>query len=184
MVAVLPLAACLETDLTLKPDGSVSGTVSWMPSKKLPEGGVKAVLDSPGVTVKRVELADLPEKDGRPPVRPQRVTAHVEATSVKTLITAPLFRVLQVSADLGQPEGGKRKLTVRASSSEGVGPVPETDNVVRLHLPGPVAETSAKATGNDVTWTIPGKEFTTKKAVELSVVYTEAPAAAEKTEKK
>jgi hypothetical protein len=43
--------------------------------------------------------------------------------------------------------------------------------VVRLHFPGPVAETSAKATGNDVTWTVPASEFREKPAVERSVVY-------------
>jgi len=172
LLMALPLAACLETNLTLRPDGSVAGTISWTPSGKLPEAGVRAVLTAEGVTIKRVEVVDLPaDKTGGKPARPQRVTADVEATSVKALIAVPLFRTLSTSADLGKPEGGKRKLTVRAANSEGVGPIPDTDDVIRLHLPGPVAETSAKASGNDVTWTIPGSEFKSKKFVELSVVY-------------
>ena len=183
---VLPLAACLETNLTIRPDGAVAGTISWTPSAKTPEGGVRAVLTADGVTVKRVELTDIPpDKAVGVPPRLQRVTADVEATSVKALIAVPLFRTLAVSADLAKPEGGKQKLTVRAANSEGVGKIPDTDNVVRLHLPGPVAETSAKASGSDVTWTIPASEFRTKKTVELSVVYAvEAAPPAEKSEKK
>jgi hypothetical protein len=171
LLMVLPLAGCLETDLTLRADGSVAGTISWTPAEKMPEAGVRAVLAAQGVTVKRVELTDIPaDKAVGTPPRLHRVTADVEATSVKALTATPLFKGLSVSAELGKVEGGKQKLTVQAAGKS-VASVPDSDNVVRLHLPGAVAETSAKASGSDVTWTIPAKEFKTKKSVELSVVY-------------
>jgi hypothetical protein len=185
LLLVLPLVACLETDLTLRPDGSVAGTISWTPGAKTTEAAARKLLTADGITIKRVELTDIPADKavGKPP-RLQRVTADVEATSVKALSAAPLLKTLSVSAELGKPEGGKQKLTVRAAHNQSVGPVPDDDNVVRLHLPGAVAETSAKASGSDVTWTIPGGEFKSKKSVELSVVYAAGAPPPEKKKKK
>src|SRR5262245_20556630 len=86
LLLVLPLAACLETNLTIRSDGAVAGTISWTPSAKMPEGAVRTVLTADGVTVKRVELTDIPpDKAVGVPPRLQRITADVEATSLKAL---------------------------------------------------------------------------------------------------
>jgi hypothetical protein len=175
VLAVLPLVGCLETDLTIRTDGSVAGTITWLAAADLPEAAAKTLLTNEGVTIKKLELKDTEvpaAKGGGTPTKRRRVTAEVEAKSLEVLAAVPLLKALAVSAALGAPDAGKRALTVRAAApGERLGTVPQTDNVIRLHFPGPVAETSAKATGNDVTWTVTAREFKEKPSVALSVVY-------------
>jgi hypothetical protein len=174
LLLALPLAACLETDLTLRADGSVTGTISWLGAADLPEAAARALLAHQGITIKRVDLKDAeipPAKEGGAPKKARRVTAEIEATDLAALTGAPLLAGLNTSATLGKPDAGKRTLTVRASSSSHVGPPLTTDSVIRLHFPGPVAETSAKASGSEVTWTVPARDFQEKPSVDLSVVY-------------
>jgi hypothetical protein len=175
VLLVLPLAACLEADLTLRSDGSVAGTISWTATAGLPEQAARTLLTNTDVTIKKVELKDTetpPAKAGGTPTKARRVTAEIEAKSVAALTGIPLMKGLAVTAALGNPDAGKRTLTVRvANPGDRLGRIAETDNTVRLHLPGAVAETSAKADGNDVTWSIPSSEYRAKPAVELSVVF-------------
>jgi hypothetical protein len=173
LVALVPLAACLETDLTLRPDGAVTGTIGWVSSTGVPEAAARSLLTADGVTIKKLELKD---PTGTPP-KSKRISAEIEAKSPAALAAMPLLKSLNVTATLADPADGKRKLTVRAAKSDRLGDLPDTDSVVRLHLPGTVAESSAKSSGNDVTWTVPASEFKSKGSVELTVVYA-APAAA------
>ena len=174
LLLALPLAACLETDLTLRADGSITGTISWLAAADMPEAAARALLAHEGITIKRVELKDTEvpaATQGGAAKKARRVTAEIEATSLVALTGAPLLTALNTSATLGKPDAGKRTLTVRASKSDRLGPPRTTDNVIRLHFPGPVTETSAKASGSEVTWTVPAREFQEKPSVDLSVVY-------------
>jgi hypothetical protein len=181
LLVVLPLSACLETDLTIRPDGSTAGTISWLAAADLPEAAARTLLTYEGVTIKKLELKDTetpPAKAGGKPAKARRVTAEIEAKSVEALAGVPLLKALTVSATLGKPDAGSRTLTVHAANTGDRLTIPSTDNVIRLHFPGPVAKTSATATGNDVTWTVPASAFTAKPGVDLSVVYAEAAAPA------
>lgn len=166
----LPVAACLDTDLTLRPDGAVAGTISWDSADPMAEAGARALFKAEGVTVKRVETPAPAAADAKQaPLH--RITVEVEATSVETLAMAPLFRGLFVTASLGKVEKGKRTLTVSVAKPKDPSKVPGSDNVIKLHFPGPVAETSGTATGNDVTWTVPAVDYKQKPSVDLKVVY-------------
>jgi len=182
-LVVLPLIACLETDLTIRADGSTTGTISWTAAADLPEKAARALLAHDGVTIKKLDLKDTETpaaKAGGTPSKARRVTAEIEAKSVETLAAIPLLKALTVSATLGKPDAGNRTLTVHAAKPGDRLTIPSTDNVIRLHFPGPVAKTSATATGNDVTWTIPASTFTEEPGVDLSVLYAEAAAPAAK----
>ncbi|HWP65266.1 MAG TPA: hypothetical protein VNO26_05060 [Candidatus Limnocylindria bacterium] len=176
VLVVLPLAACLDMDLTLKPDGAVAGTISWTSTSKLPEQGARALLAHKDVTIKKLELKDVdvpsPGIFGTKTTPGQRVTAEVEAPNAAALVAIPLLKSLGASAVVATPEADKRTLTVRAARNEALGSIPDTESVVRLHLPGPVTQTTAEASGNDVTWKVPAADFKKKPSVEMSVSYT------------
>jgi hypothetical protein len=185
---VLPLAACFETDLTIRPDGAVAGTITWDSADPMPEAGARALFKAEGITVKRVEAPAKAAADAKPAdgataksdaktSARHRITVEVEATSVETLATAPLFRGLFVTASLGKVENGKRTLAVSVAKPKDPSKVPATDNVITLRFPGPVAETSGVAKGNDVTWTVPAADYKQKPSVDLKVVYAAEPAA-------
>ena len=176
-LAVLPLVACLDADLTLHADGSVAGTIAWDTTKPLPEAAARSLLTANGVTVKRIETS--PAGAAKPHVK-----AEVEAKSIDALASTGLLKALAVTAKLQDAKDGKRVLTVQAAkpknpseSSEG------TPNVIKLHLPGPVAETSAVSEGNDVTWTVKSSDLAGK-SVELKVTYASEAQSAGPGEKK
>jgi hypothetical protein len=190
LLAILPvvvfLSACLETDLTLKPDGSVAGKISWMSASKLPEAGARALLTAENVTIKQLEVKDVdipPAKPGGTPTKGQRVTADVEAKSAEALTKTPLMQSLGVSLATATPEPSKHSLTIKAAKNERVGKILDTESTIRLHLPGPVEKTSATSKGDEVTWKVPAADFRSK-PVELTVTYADAPAAAADKAKK
>jgi hypothetical protein len=178
LLPVLVLSACLETDLTLKADGSVAGKISWTSVSKLPEAGARALLAAENVTIKQLELKDVdipPAKDGGTPAHGQRVTAEIEAKSVEALTRIALLQSLGVSVTKATPEPSKHSLTIKAAKNDRIGKMPDSDSTIRLHLPGPVDKTSATAKGDEVTWTVPAADFRSKPNVELTLTYGDAP---------
>jgi hypothetical protein len=73
---------------------------------------------------------------------------------------------------------------VKAAKNERIGKIPDTESVIRLHLPGRWQKTSATSKGDEVTWKVPGADFRSKPSVELTVTYADAPAAAAEKAKK
>ena len=181
---VLFLSACLETDLTLKADGSVAGKISWTSASKRPEQGARALLAGDNVTIKAIELKDVdipPAKAGGTPTKGQRVNADIEAKTVAALTNVALFKSLGVTVTTAAPEASKHTVMIKAAKNDRIGKIPDTESVIRVHFPGPVQETSATAKGDEVTWKVPAADFQKKPSVELTVTYGDAAApAAEK----
>ena len=187
LLAILPLLlflnACLETDLALKADGSLAGKISWTSTAKLPEQGARALLAADDVTIKSIELKDVDipaAKAGGTPTKAQRITAEVEAKTIAALTSVALLKSLGVTASTAAAEASKHTLTVKAARNDRIGKTPDTESVIRLHMPGPVLQTSATSQGDEVTWKVPAADFQKKPSVELTVTYGDAPPAADK----
>ena len=185
LLPVLFVSACLETDLTLKADGSVTGKISWTSASKLPEPGARALLAADDVTIKSIELKDVdipPAKAGGTPTKGQRVNAEIEAKTVAALTSVALFKSLGVTVTTTAPEASKHTVTVKAAKNDRIGKIPDTESLIRVHFPGPVEKTSATAKGDEVTWKVPAADFQKKPSVELTVTYGDAatPAAEKK----
>jgi hypothetical protein len=177
---LLPLTACVETDLTLRADGTVAGTISWNTNAGTTAEQARGLFKATGITVKRAEVnqPDAATKEPGAPVAPRRGTVEIEAVNAEALAAAPLFKALGVKAVAADEADGSRTLTVSASNKARIPPVkPPSDSVIRLHLPGSVAKTSASAAGRDVTWTIPSPDYFGKPSVDLSVTYASSDAA-------
>jgi hypothetical protein len=163
----------LEVDLKVAADGSAKGTIAW-DAGAATEAEAKKLLTAEGVTVTSVQFKEIERKpisDGTAK-KVRRATAEIEATKLSALAAVPLFKPLGVTITLGEPEKGARKLTIVAKDpTDTTAATDNTDNVVKLAFPGKVAETSAKADGNAVTWTFTANEYFSKPSVDLSVVY-------------
>jgi len=172
VLLVLSLAACLEVEMTVGADGSATGTMAWDAGTST-EAEAKTLLAAEGVTVKSVQFKEIERKTSGNKVR--RAIADIEVKKITALSAIPLFKPLAVTIALVDPEKGTRKLTVSAKNETDTTAATEnTDNVIKLTFPGKVAETSAKADGNAVTWTFTANDYFSKPKVDLSVVYAEA----------
>ena len=176
VLLVLSLAACLEVDMTVGADGSVKGTMAW-DAGPATEPEVRKLLAAEGVTVKSVEFKEIERKPtgGGAAKKVRRAIADLEATKNPDLNKIPRYKPLAVVIALADPDKGTRKLTVKATDkTETTAATENTDNVIKLKFPGKVAETSAKADGDTVTWAFPANDYFAKPSVDLSVVYNEA----------
>jgi len=179
-VLALSLSACVETEMTLAPDDSVSGTLSWDAGPVDTEEKARKLLTADGVTVKKIEFKDAERTVGGKTKKVRRATAEIAAKKVAQLAAIPLFEPLAVQIALGKPADGKRTLTVSATDkTTAKNATDPTDNVVRVTLPGAVSDTSAKAEGNTVTWKFSSEEYFAKDKVEMRATYAvpEKPAA-------
>jgi hypothetical protein len=167
----LPLVfGCLETDLTLQSDGAVKGTITWTMQPGAGAEAARNALKADGVTVTKVEVKEAAASAGAPKL--PRATATVEAKTAAALTQTPLLKLLGATATLGEPTDGTRTLTVKVANTNKAKPYTTlSDNVIRLHFPGDVSKTSAKADGKSVTWTIPDRDYFDTPGAELSVVY-------------
>lgn len=176
VLLVLSFAACLEVDMTIGADGSAKGTMAWDAGPST-EAEAKKLLVAEGVTVKSVQFKEIERKPsgGGAAKKVRRAIADIEAKKITDLNAIPLFKPLAVTIALADPDKGTRKLTVKATDKTDTTAATEnTDNVIKLTFPGKVAETSAKADGNAVTWTFTANDYFSKPSVDLSVVYGEA----------
>jgi hypothetical protein len=167
---LLALTACVETDLTLRTDGTVTGTISWNTGAGTTAEQARGLFKAQGITVKRAEVTRTAALS--------RGTVEIEAVTAEALAAAPLFKALGVKAVVADEAEGSRTLTVSASNKASLAPVkPPSDSVIRLHFPGSVAKTSAGSAGKDVTWTVPSADYFGKPSVDLSVTYATSAAA-------
>jgi hypothetical protein len=176
LIAVLVIAAgCITADGTIEPGGAARLTLSF-PTVATPQEdkAARALVTAPDVTIESLTISDAAAGERGP----RRATAKLAAKSVAPLAQVPLLRALGATVvhDAKPAGGGTVKVELR-NATPGKKDDPQVVEMMkyeaslRLHVPGPVLETSATAKDGAVEWRFPSGDWTAGKSLALTVAY-------------
>ena len=168
------VAGCVTADVKVNGDGSGTIVLEYlMPT--FTEEHTRKLLTAPGVTIKSLEIKTV---EGSP-LSSKKTVATLDVDNLTKLGAIPLFRMFGAQVRIADAEGGRKlmQLTVRRAR-KATEPPQETNNTIRVHFPGPVAESSAQIADSTVTWKFPSSEYYSKPELKLTALYAVAPSGA------
>jgi hypothetical protein len=188
LVSLALLAGCVTVDVTVKDDGSADLIVSYPALDKVTEEQVKPMLTAPGVTIKSVSVTpraaakdaatDTPAagaQDGKAtPAKAwvNTVTATLSVTDVEKIETIPFMTLfgLDVVSTTGD-DGQKTLKATLKNPSPGKGPPTPSDNVITIHVPGELGETTGIAEAGAAVWKFKTTEYFATAETAFSLTY-------------
>jgi len=175
------LSGCLTADGTVTADGGATLKLTY-PTVATTDADKPArdAVSAPGVSIESLTIVDAATSEKGP----RRATATLATADVSKLSQVPLLAGLgAIITRKPAPDGGAA-LTVTfrplAAKKKQVDEYAAHTVTVRLHLPGPVTETSGTKTEDGVKWSFPASDWAGGKLQPLSVAY--GPAKASPTE--
>jgi hypothetical protein len=175
LIALAFLAGCITADGTLQQDGAATLTLTFpTAATKESDGPARALVSAPDVTIDALTITDAaPGERG-----PRRATAKLSTKKAATFDTVPLLRVIGTTIVHEPKKDGGGSFSLKVHNPKGTKPDDPSVAImekfpvsVRLHMPGPIVETSGTVKDGAVEWTFPASDWTVGKSLTLTITY-------------
>jgi hypothetical protein len=177
IVALALLAGCVTADITLKDDGSAKVVVNYPALDNVTVAQTKPMLTAPGVTIDSIAIAPRTVlQDGKEtPVAKgltKTVTATLTVTDLAKLSAIPLMKLFHLEVATSAGEDGQKTVTATLKNPTPIKGSPmDSENVITIHVPGQLGETTATAEAGAAVWKFTTPEYFRNAETKVSVSY-------------